>query len=117
MLGGIVLAAQEVVGQLGLRFHEPAAAHVFLSAIFGTGTEGPVVKVAAVAVGGLIIGTETPDFRDEIQIMALVTHFRRVERHIREMLLAIAVSGVVAAAPGMFHGAAVVPVAFVAGVF
>lgn len=50
----VVVAFEEVVGELGLRFDKPFISQGFLAAIFSTGTESPVVKVSTVSVGGLM---------------------------------------------------------------
>ena len=44
----VVIAFEEVVGELGLRFDKPSFPRAFFAAIFSTGTESPVVKVSTV---------------------------------------------------------------------
>lgn len=113
----IVVAFEEVVGELGLRFDEPFISQGFLAAIFSTGTESPVVKVSAVAVGRLIVGAEVAYFGDKVKVVSFITNLCCVKGHVGEVLIAVPVACVFTAASGVLNGTAVVPVAFRARVF
>ena len=76
----VFVSPQVAIGQLCLRFNGLVPIQHLLSSVFGAEADAPVFKLSIIPVRSLIIRIDPSHTGDQIQIMAMRTDIRSIQR-------------------------------------
>ena len=110
----VFVSPQIAIGKLCLGFNSPMLLQYFLPPIFGTDAAAPVFKLSMVPIGGIVIRINTPHTCNQIQIMAMRTDIRSIQRQSRRFLFTVPLC-ITCIPPHMGNGTAIDPTSCLIG--